>query len=403
MIEKNNKTLMLEEKTLNDELQDDLPSYHIYEYFKDHPSVFFAIMSTAVAAITLILNFTAFLSKNSYLSYFGVDNVLYKPSTQFVSFIAITMIYTATLLLFQGFLSITFESYLPYRRELLKNKYLLMNIKAGIKERKREIKRIKKELLFFTDASFDESETTKTLKQLDQLLKKDKQLESERLSVKKAITRRSLVYIFPIIITCITIWMILCIATIILLSMSIFDWDIIIRASAILSALSVAFFTIENWFLSCVLWDDKKTLKRNAKYEIDYTPTYHELPEFPINTIFRGNVKSLLSDSNCKRIIGLVILCLLMIIIVSSWSGSQSALNQKEFYVIDIDNQKYVLIYNNGENAILEEAEIKGDSLIINTTHQVIIPSNNLNMQKYIFDSVRIKRISTRSNINSKN
>ena len=113
-----NENEMLEGKAepTNKEKLSNISQYHAYEYFKQHSSAFFAIASAVVAIISLVLNFAAFLSTNSYLMYFRVDNVAYRASTQFIYLFAIALIFFAVIILFQGFLSKTFDVYLPYKK-----------------------------------------------------------------------------------------------------------------------------------------------------------------------------------------------------------------------------------------------------------------------------------------------
>ena len=56
MHETDNEILQIEVKTEEDEKT----QYHIYEYFKQHSSAFWAAASAFIAAISIVLNFAAF-------------------------------------------------------------------------------------------------------------------------------------------------------------------------------------------------------------------------------------------------------------------------------------------------------------------------------------------------------
>ena len=383
---------MLEVKTTDNEKNSNSSQYHAYDYFKQHSSALFAIISAFVAIISLVLNFSAFLSTNSYLMYFKVDNVTYKASTQFVYLIAIALIFFTVIVIFQGFLSKTFDIYLPYKRKLILYKYYFKKIKKNIEYGKKMRTAIQKNLTDSFDST-DDNKKEQTEKDLKWLCNSAKEIESEYKSIKKDVRKWRIVYSILLVLSCVLVWFVLSIVSILLLSVASYEWDNILSSAMLYSISLVLIGALENWFLSCVLRVNRKKIKADAELnKKEILPLYSDLPEFPINSILDGNFKSFLSDSNCKRFIATIIFCLTLIVVVSSWSGSQSAKTQKSFFVLADNDQTYVLIYNNGESAILEKAEINGNNIIIDTTHQKIVSSIGLDMEKYEYNSVEIVR-----------
>jgi hypothetical protein len=234
---------------------------------------------------------------------------------------------------------------------------------------------------------------TQTEENLTRLSESAKEIESEYKSIKKVVRKWRIVYYILLVLSCILVWSVLSIASILLLSIASYEWDNIISSAMIFSVLFVLIGALENWFFSCVLRVNRKKIKADANLDKkEVLPLYSDLPEFPISSILDGNFKSFLSDSNCKRFIATIMLCLTLVVMASSWSGVQSAKTQKAFFVLDDNDQTYVLIYNNGESAILEKAEINGNNIIIDTTHQKIVSSIGLDMEKYEYESVEIVR-----------
>ena len=80
MNEKNTEVNVAAIESATEERFEDVSQHDVYDYFKEHPSVFFAATSAFIATISIILNFTVFLRTNSYLIYFQVDNVVYKST-----------------------------------------------------------------------------------------------------------------------------------------------------------------------------------------------------------------------------------------------------------------------------------------------------------------------------------
>lgn len=91
----------------------------IYDYFKEHTSFFVTTISAFVAGISVFLKLIAFINANAYLKYFEVDNNIYKQSVGFVYFMAITLAFLAIFIIFQVFISKTFQAYLPHKKVYL--------------------------------------------------------------------------------------------------------------------------------------------------------------------------------------------------------------------------------------------------------------------------------------------
>lgn len=387
-----NENEMLEVKTTDKENQSNISQYRVYNYFKQHPSTFFATISAFIAIISIILTFSAFLSTNSYLMYFNVDNVTYKASNQFVYLTAIALIFFTVIILFQVFLSKTFNIYLPHKRKLLLYKYCFKNIKKDIKYNEKIRSSIQKSLNeTFSDTTDNEKE--KNEKELNLLCECAKKIKSKYKKARKNVLKMRIIYYIQLGLSCLLAGGVLSIVSILLLSIASYEWKNIISSAMVFSVVFILINVLENWFLSCVLGLNRKKIKADAKLdEEDIFSSYNDDSEFPIDSILNGNFKSFLSDSNCKRFIVTIIFCLILIVITFSWTGVQSAKTQKAFFVLDDNDQTYVLIYNNGESAILEKAEINGNNIIIDTTHQKIVSSIGLDMEKYEYESVEIVR-----------
>lgn len=370
-----------------------IPTYRIYDYFKEHPSVFIATASAFIAIISLVLDFAAFINTNSYLMYFSVESIIYRTSAQYLYLVAITVAFVTVMLLFQGFLSKTFDNYLPYKRKLLLYKYYLKKIKKGIKLAREADSVCKDNLIETTDTVSENPKIIQIKEDLAKLRELANKNERDYKSLKKDIRKYRIKHYILIGLSCILVWVVLSIVSALMLSISTCEWDTIIYSAMIFSAVYVIMVAVENWFLSCVLRVKRKKIKSDAELDMKIVPLeYSELPEFPISSVFNGDFKMFMSDSNCKILVAMVMFCLTAVILVFSWSGAESAKTQKEFFVVDIDSQTYVLIYNNGECAMLEKAEISGSNIIIDATQQKMISSIGIDMQKYMFDHVDIVR-----------
>lgn len=387
-----------EKETSIEESSADVSRYKIYDYLKEYPSIFFAATSAFIAMISIILNFTVFLRTNSYLMYFQVDNVLYKSSTPLVYSVAITLLFSTVLMLFQGFLSKTFENYLPYKRKFLLYKYSFKEIRNGIKYGSKLRKSIKKNILCSNETALKNNNMDQTHIDLEWLNQDAKRIQHEYKSVIKTARKCRMVYHMLIGLSCLIAWLALVVVLALVLSISLCEWDSITSAAMVFSAVIVVLIAVIYWFFLCVLRLNKKKIKEDMKIELkDRLSLYNDLPDIPISSLFGGRIKDVFTDKNVKNFISTVSICLTVLIFVSTRSGSQSASSQKDFFVVDIDEQVYVLIYNNGENAVFEKVDIYDHTLVVDTTYQKIMPLNNIDMTRQRFDNVEVLRIEDKS------
>lgn len=401
MNEKENESLDTKTETPEDN-QSNTTQYHIYDYFKKHSSAFFTITSTFIAIISLVLNFSAFISINSYLIYFKVDSLIYKSSTSFLYLMAIVLIFSTIMILFQGFLSKTFENYSPYKRLLFLCKYYLKKMKNDLDQGKKVRATLQKSLNKIPDILSKNEKKQELQKQLEYLNASAEEIENNIKLMRKDVRKCCIKYYILISLSCIVAWFVLSVVSTLMLSVSLYEWNKILPSAMIFSAVYVLIIALEYWFLSCVLRLNKKKIISDAEQDDEIMLSmYRDLPEFPINLLFDGNFKSFFSDSNCKKFVATMIGCLAIVVFTSSWAGSKTAKTQKEFFVVNSDGQAYVLIYNNGECAILEKAEIIGDDIIIDTTHQKIISLIDIDMYRYEFNHVEIIRTKRNNVISS--
>jgi len=398
MNEKNTEVNVAAIESATEERFEDVSQHDVYDYFKEHPSVFFAATSAFIATISIILNFTVFLRTNSYLIYFQVDNVVYKSSTPLVYSVAITLLFSTVLMLFQGFLSKTFENYLPYKRKFLLHKYSFKEIKKDIKRGNKLRKSIKKNMLCSHETASKNDTTVQVHKDLEWLNQDAKRIHHEYRSLIKTARKCKIVYHMLIGLSCFIAWLALVVVLTLVLSISLFEWDSITLAAMVFSAVIVVIIAVIYWFFLCILRLNKKKIQADMKIELkDRLSLYDDLPDIPISSLLGGRIKDVFTDKNVKNFISTVAICLTVLIFVSTRSGSQSASTQKDFFVVYIDEQAYVLIYNNGENAVFEKVDIYDHTLVIDTTYQKIMPLNNIDMTKQRFDNVEVLRIEDKS------
>lgn len=393
MSEKDNKSSIVETHFESADEQSSDNQYRIFDYFKEHPSSFITAASVFVAVISVFLNLAAFLSFNSYLNYFNIDNIVYKQSTKFVYFFAIALAFSTIIILFQSFIAQTFESYLPHKKEFLFYKYRLKSINETQRENNRWRKKARNSLTEYLKTSPEDDTTQQVKEDLNSSAEKAEQIKRDYISVKKALRKSRMKYHILIGISCLLTSFVLCIVCTLMLLFASYNWKETALSSIIVSTVYVFVCSVENWFLICVIQIKRKEIKADAQRdEKSRLSKYNDFDKFPIISLFEGDFRYIFNDSNCKKIVISVVLCLLVLIFISAWSGFKSASNQKDFFIVNIENQLYAMIYNNGENMVFEKAEIIDDTITIDSNHQKIISSTNIDMKKYVFNKVDLIR-----------
>lgn len=391
MSEKSNEVSVVEENALSSDTENNVITHNLYDYFKEHPSLFITFTSGAVAVISVALKLIAFLGDNSYLSYFNVNMNIYKQSIGFIYFFAIALAFFVVVMVFQSFISKTFENYLPYKRIFLLYKYSLKKIKNEKNKLRKENKQFKYNLFKLINDKFEKKESKRIKKDLS---KKFKNLENNCSEIKREIQKYRLFLCLIIGMSCIFAWIVLVVIYSIMLSFATFDWNVTLKSVVTSSTVYVLIYSLGSWLSICVIGINRKEIKRYTQSDkiSEFAQKYHCSEAFPIREIFDGNMRSVFNDSNLRRLVSAIIISLVVLIFLSAYAGTKSAANQKDFFVVNVENQTYVMIYNNGENMIIEKAEITDNGIVIDTNHQRMISSQNIDMKKYVFEKVDVIR-----------
>lgn len=365
--------------------------YSIFNYFKEHPSFFIAIASALVAIISFALQFTTFLTLNSYLYYFDFNNEVATASSKFTYFIATSFAYVISLFAINGLFSKTFDFYVTQKRKILYFKYTLKAIRKEhnvnnrvIKARLRKIK--KNKILQNCEHERLAVEQTK-----EDLCKKERIFREKYNQFRKDILFERILGWISVILSFLVAWLVIAVICFLMFSINMHEWTYLLKAAAFLSIIIVSVNTLISWFFYCELKISRKSIKKDAiddsseKYFADNALISH-----PLVALIKGNVKTFFSDANCKRAILGIISSLMLLMFLLSRSGIESASNQRSFYIVQHEEVTYAVIYINSDSLLLEKAEIDGTNLCIDTREQKIIERNGVVMKKYVFDSVEL-------------
>lgn len=370
---------------------EDKNEYIVFDYFKDHPSLLVAVLPMFFALVSVILKFCGFLAIKSYVSYFGIEEQVPKTTQNFIYLFAIAIVYFIVIIMFQGFINKTFETYLPYKKLFLFYRYYLRNAKTKQKRDKKKLKSAKKKLNKLNNPP----EYQKEIKGIEEDMEFiEEQMERTSFEIKSLSKKLLYVrFLFWIIIglSCLLAGLVLCAAFYTLLSLSGLSEKYLLTHSGVTIGLCVLVCSVFNWIvIECKI--KRKEIKKEVELD-EETSSDLDLPSMPIVNILRGNLKQWFSDVNCKRVLAIAFVCLFFILFSSSLGGVETAEQKTDFFVVNSDNETYAVIYIDDDMLILEKAIVSGNHIVIDTTCRKVIDSKGISMQKYSFEDVKLKKV----------
>ena len=103
--------------------------------------------------------------------------------------------------------------------------------------------------------------------------------------------------------------------------------------------------------------------------------------------IFKSN-RFEFSIVSWKRFFLMYIYIIVVLVIAAALSGREMAKDKRIFECLVTPKKTEVVIFGNENFYILEEAEINGNSITINTSNQHILKSDDISLEKMTFDTV---------------
>ena len=103
--------------------------------------------------------------------------------------------------------------------------------------------------------------------------------------------------------------------------------------------------------------------------------------------IFKSN-RFEFSITSWKRFFLMYIYIIVVLVIAAALSGREMAKDKRIFECLVTPKKTEVVIFCNENFYILEEAEINGNSITINTSNQHILKSDDISLEKMTFDTV---------------
>ncbi len=396
--------------------------YSWCNYIKKHPGVFTTIFTTIGGLILLLLNMISFYSTASYLSYFNVDSVYITMNTEQLYHVVVTIILTVAIGIECVFTTVLFEKYVTFKRTYLLSKYKNNPQKYKYSffkrciiklQRKKFAKKVHRAILtqprilnsnkynckkikIYFNSKKSCKETHRAISTQSKILnlnkcncKETKTDDNSKKSFRKYLGKR----IIEIVGIFFLMWFILTVFFSFMIIKTAFEPIVLILTSVFISFIYLAVLFIFNWFVYCIILLKRSQIRKDAinsgnKHILSYDENL-EKKLFDEN-IFNHRIN--IVNFDLVMIVVTVLVTALMFCLALSFSQSSHAEEQRDFFIVQDEETFYAVIYNNGEQLVLEKADMsKENTLIIHKNDQKVIDVADVKMEKIHFDDVIIQ------------
>jgi hypothetical protein len=118
-----------------------------------------------------------------------------------------------------------------------------------------------------------------------------------------------------------------------------------------------------------------------------------EVPRFPVDSFINNGMKTMLSDKKLKLAAGQIIAVTVILLFMMSAAGTLSAEQKRSFPIFEDELGSYAVVYTSGSTRFMEEVAISDGIIVIDTTKQRVITSDDITYHNEVFDEVSVIRI----------
>ena len=359
-------------------------NYSVYNYFRKHPSAFIATVSGVIAVVTFVIKSLDYYSVIQHLRYWGftTNQIDYQPSSESLPFLVAFVIVCANTVI-QSIALSSFQSYYLRIRNPKIYKVEAKNQERYLKRKAREFKKGERKKPKTEDLIELKDEINSCL------------IRSKSILHKLFLYRLRMLAVLFIQLSAPALF--LTVSYFFLIHFYASDAATATTQSFIYSlGLSLFGIVISYMFSKVIEWHAfGKKLKKARKSEEDFLLFKKQIIEetdknpslFTQKTI-KEKIKTVMADSRIENIITVFIICILLFIMVFIMKNNQSIQNRRDFWVINDNNQDYVLIYQNENIYYFDEAELNEDELKVYTSQHLIIKADHISLKKVHFENI---------------
>ncbi len=347
----------------------------IYNYLKKTPSVGIAFASTIVAIVTFFAKLVTLISARKELAFWEFD-----PS--YATFGEDSLVYTVIIsILFSFFTTLSAMWFSPACEAYLKQKRFYLTVKYYKKSKSKKIKKIKKGIKSGKASNSDK----------EYLEDYNKMCESAT-RVKLDSGKDFFVNLLPVLVVS-------CFSSVLF---SIVSVSKINSDSWLLAIACFAVHLIMLWLLKTITKStiiNKKELKENSTY-VHFIEKQKEAcnpEEYPLNNLFYNGIGAVLKNSTIILVTLMILANCIILCVSHSMTETDPIKTMENFQLVTIDGTQYGIVYQNGNQYFLEEAEFNENStdnidvpknLTIYTNRQRVLITEDITISVYEVDKI---------------
>jgi len=366
--------------------------YKILNYFKEHTGFFVACVSALVAMMSFVVRLAMGRMNYAYLEYWDIPTLYANIDNQNeLHLIVCTLLYILALMLIHALLSKTSTAYRKYNKLLTTMKQQIKHAKKIRGKLRREAK-ICSKIINKLKPEEKESEATQKAQTYIKKAKEDDAVIQNDIREEQRLCRAT------------RKWIILNIGISIILSFLVG----LMFALLMKTTIAIKDFVDASKLIACVILFDlllyflpayMATRCTKKQYEdIEITRFIEEMnpkamPTFPIDSIVGKGYISILSDKRIKQAIAQIVFVTILILFLVPALGTSSAKLKEDFPIYSDESGTYAIIYFSDSTVFMEEATVQDRTILIDTSKQRIITTDDLAYNSISFDNVVINRI----------
>lgn len=391
-IDKTKQKENMQELTIveSNEVEDKQEESPIYDYLKEHPSIFISIISGFVVVIGFLFNCIIYTDECKYLEYWNLDKKLININSehQIYELVIMSLLFLG-LMVVQLFILSSVDSYYKDKKAFWESNVLSIKMCIDNKRHWREIKKDKKQINRNNNDLIKEQlkREEDIAKEYEESIKKYREAVRFNKKVQNRIRRPYYIGAFLItysfVLGCFFIF-------VTMISADVKFIHIIILAIVICSLLWIlAYLGLQIGYISNIY---KKFIKVDAGEQVElYIKSLEELQnieKYPVQKLLEFDLKKLLT----KDMLGKIVYYFLVLLTVFVGTIGSSEINQieqnKEFDIIEYENSDYAIMYRDDKYFYLEEVKVEENDIYIYVNNQLRISTDELYSVNREFDNV---------------
>lgn len=366
--------------------------YKIFDYFKEHTALLVTCISALVAIMSFILNYAVGRMNYAYLEYWDIASLHANTGNQNELYTVLyALVYMLALMLIHGLLSGTSDAFRYYNKLLSTMNRVIKTSKKVNRRLKRKLRSLSKQYEKLTPKQKKASSAKIAKKTIDEYMELSEEGDNAMKQVKEMRVRiRAQVGINIVLAVAFSY-----LVGSIILALS---KTTVTVADSLRSSWTIVVIIVADLLLYLVPAYFSTRCSRKQYQNEDAVAKLKELvdsdiPDFPMEDFIRNGIKTMLSDKKLKFAAGQLVAVTAFLLFLMSMAGTTSAEKIRSFPIYSDETATYAIVYTSDSTMFMEQAVIQDGTIVIDTTKQRIMTTDDISYDKVVFDDVHVIRI----------